>query len=1149
MDDRVRQSAERAMSTGLATLTAPLSLESIGGTPRANSDTLLLLLPVYRASAAIDSASSEAARDAVTVGWAYATLNASQVIQRLAIDPELFSVQIRDVSDDPSAPPFLAAGRFLADIPSDLTMSHLVFLFGRTWNVALQPTPHYLSSLHLPSPGREGLLGSLVSLLASGLVVATLSLRARRLDLERRARQQFRLALDAAPTGMLVVNAAGRITAINRQIEKQFGYGRADLVGQPIELLAHERGRDQFTHLWMALLRQGRDGYSEASHELCGCHRDGREIPVEIGVSPLDTPEGPVTLWAITDITERRAVAEQLQALNAQLAAQVTQRSGELRSLQRGLATILDALPSMIGYWDRELINRMTNRAYRELLILHEAARDGMPVQDLDPLIASRPLEIATVLRGETVRYEHSIAERGDSSARHVLVHLIPDAFNGEILGFYILAHDVTELTYSTLKLTSLIRENDALLSTLHQHALISVADHEGRIIDVNASFCAISGYSREELLGQDHRIVSSGVHPPDFWTDMWRQLGEGKPWRAEVTNRAKNGSLYWVDSIVTPFFGVDGRIIKYISIRFDVTAHKEAQRRLRESERFLERVEKVSGVGGFMIDLRTGERRWTRQTYAIYEVEEERPPSGELIDSLMTPEVREQLRATTLSAIECGEGYDIEMPIITAAGRQIWIRTVGAIERDNGAPIRIVGAVEEISKRHAMEDQLRDAIAVAERASKAKGEFLANMSHEIRTPLNAVIGLGYLLEQTSLTEDQHQLLNKIQFSGRALLSVVNNVLDLSKIEADEVALEDEPFDLEELVREVCQMLAPQAKLKGIELTAWIAPILPRQVRGDSSRLRQVVTNLLNNGIKFTERGHVRLELGPAELQTTRLRLRCVVRDTGIGIDSAALQHLFTPFTQADASTTRRFGGTGLGLSIARRLVKLMGGEMGVSSTPGEGSTFWFELPLGLHDAARADSRNKALQRIHVLVLDGRGDTPDGFAAMVRALGWSAEVASTSTPLVTTLTQSDAGARPDLILINPLPGDAEAREWSARLAGIRAERDLPPVILIADFPETYAEAEQIATPTEAVLLRPVTISSLFDAINSALWRPNDARERTRPSMNIDELQTQWLAGVRVLVVDDSDINLEVARRILEDQGALVACCADGSAAV
>jgi PAS domain S-box-containing protein len=456
-----------------------------------------------------------------------------------------------------------------------------------------------------------------------------------------------------------------------------------------------------------------------------------------------------------------------------------------------------------------------------------------------------------------------------------------------------------------------------------------------------------------------------------------------------------------------------------------------------------------------------------------------------------------------------------------------------------------VIAAAREVTERKQYERSLREAMHSAERANGAKSDFLANMSHEIRTPLNAVIGLGYLLEHTNLDADQRHLLSKIQFGGRALLGVINNVLDLSKIEAGEMLLEDEPFGLPGLVQDLGQLLAPQAAAKGIELIVRSSADLPDVIIGDASRLRQVLTNLLGNSIKFTETGHVELNVSWTEQAANRIRLRCTVEDTGIGVEAAALERLFTPFTQADASTTRRFGGTGLGLSITRRFVELMGGEIGVSSVVGVGSTFWIEIPVRLPPKIDDTPTDRGMR---ILIAGPDNDARSRLMDMARAMGWSPQLTDTGRQLFEVIGNDQSSAWPDVLILGLDETDANAHQLISRLEKECGHGELPPVVVIADLAQSHVEHEQMMRSNDVLLVRPVTSSTLFNAVNAVVAKRPASLERMVQSTNFDELHAQWLFGVRVLVVDDSDINREVAQRILEKQGAIVTTCSDGLAA-
>ena len=444
-------------------------------------------------------------------------------------------------------------------------------------------------------------------------------------------------------------------------------------------------------------------------------------------------------------------------------------------------------------------------------------------------------------------------------------------------------------------------------------------------------------------------------------------------------------------------------------------------------------------------------------------------------------------------------------------------------------------------------EQKLRDAGSVADKANQAKSEFLANMSHEIRTPLNAVIGLGYLLEQTSLSDDQRQFLAKIRFASSGLLNVVNNVLDLTKIEAGEMVLEAEPFDLPELLRDVSLMLTPLAAAKGISLVLQLDSDLPHLVVGDATRLRQVLTNLLANSVKFTEAGQVELKVVCQERDLERIRLRCEVKDTGIGIEPAALAHLFQPFTQADTSTTRQFGGTGLGLSIARRFVELMEGEIGVQSIVAEGSTFWFEVRLQVAHQ-NVEQRAAIARSLRIFIVDANDDQADGLGGLIRALGWTVTL-GTVDQLINVLRNTPPNVLPDVLIFEAHPKETDTPHLIAGLAQQCGDIELPPMIVVADMAQASTANNQAMRATDTLLPRPVSSSVLFNAINTIVWKRDGGQDLLFQSTHIAELHKQWLVGVRTLVVDDSEINVEVAKRILENQGAIVTTCSDGSAAI
>ncbi|MDP3152076.1 MAG: CHASE domain-containing protein [Archangium sp.] len=365
-------------------------------------------------------------------------------------------------------------------------------------------------------------------------------------------------------------------------------------------------------------------------------------------------------------------------------------------------------------------------------------------------------------------------------------------------------------------------REQRAMDLLIREQFIVSVAGPDGRIIGANDAMCAISGFTREELYGKDHRVLGSGTHTRDFWREVWKTVASGRPWRGEICNRAKNGTLYWVDALIAPFFMADGRVAKYVSIRTDITERKATEAQL---------------------------------------------------------------------------------------------------ERQSGLAVVMAAQAEE--------------------ANMAKSSFLANMSHEIRTPMNGVLGMTELLLGMGLNPEQDHAARTVYRSAEALLVILNDILDFSKIEAGRLEFERISFDVRQLLEDCMELFRGKVAGRPVELEVHITEGAPAFVWGDPSRLRQVITNLVSNAVKFTAAGHVWLELHRVE---GRLVIRVV--DTGPGIPLARQSALFQPFIQSDVSTSRRHGGTGLGLAISRRLAEGMGGQVTLHSVVGEGTRFEVDLPL-----------------------------------------------------------------------------------------------------------------------------------------------------------------------------------------------------------
>jgi PAS domain S-box-containing protein len=917
--------------------------------------------------------------------------------------------------------------------------------------------------------------------------------------------------VDSDPGVVFVRDQAGRFLLVNAALADLCGTSAAVMMAQPPKLAWLDKQRE----VDLQVLRYGKPVTREVEFDtIWGLH------VVAVTCKRLLRPGGDAVVLGIgPDITAYRSARRALD-----------EREYFLRTV---LDTVGDGI--VIGHQSGIIISG--NRGAERILGYGSGQLAGLDMADIIPEGGEGPL-VGLRKDGDKVPIDISIGEM-DVSKQRLFVGVL---------------RDVTVRRRANLAL----RESE---QRLRDFALSSSdwfweMGPDLRFTNVTSGFSEAVGLSTEAVIGLQAGDLMQAFSTPEAVAEHLDDLRHRRPYR-DLTCRVQggDGTTHVLRINGRPLFGEDGTFLGYRGTGSDITASVMAAERLQEAERQL--VTAISSISqGFVLYDRDDRLLLCNEQYRnMFPLTADRMVPG-------TPfEVIGQTAAERGQFAEEGAGWlvrrlkqhrlagDSAFLQNTSDGR--WIQSIERPTRDGG----IVGVHTDVTELKRAQEELSVAKEQAEAGARAKSEFLATMSHEIRTPMNGVIGMTGLLLDTNLSPEQRHFAETIRQSGEALLGIINDILDFSKMEAGRLDIEATEFDLLSTVESVVEILAPRAHAKGIEIVSFVPLELQRTYRGDPGRLRQILLNLAGNSVKFTETGSVSIILSAESDALRATDIRFDIIDTGIGIAKEVQHRLFNMFSQVDAQTTRKHGGTGLGLAICKRLVELMGGGIGVDSEPGQGSTFWFKLPLGkVRDARSVPPDLSKFRGCRALVVD---DTPAFRQVLMHELaswGFDADaVADGAHALQALIHALDAGRPYNVLVAEHAPpamdGVALVNAVVAAVGGA-AGKAKPRIVINAGAGDRSARALGEQSGVDRVLMRPVgqralmsTLMELF-GVEQQQSAPASEGEDKKPGAD-----TGSAFRMRILIAEDNTVNQQVVMGILGKMGHRVDIAANGIEAV
>ncbi len=897
-------------------------------------------------------------------------------------------------------------------------------------------------------------------------------------ELERQ-RQFFESLLEISPVAIITTDLDATVTSWNPQAERLFGYTREEAVGRVIDglIAATPDLREDAERVKQEALAAGRyEGIARRSR------KDGTLVDVEVLAVPIEVDGEQVGYYAIYhDI-------------------------GELQRQKRYYQSLVENSPSAIVTVDAEAIVTSWNPAAERMF--GYTAEEAI-ASNIDDLVAKdehiRAEAVAITRAGVAGNREEHVTRRQRKDGSYVDVQMVgsPIVVGEEQVGFYAIYTDVSELQRQKQYYVSLLESSPNAIVTL---------DLNSTVLTWNRAAEELFGYTREEAVGLD--VDDLIANRPEIESEAREMTAHGETvgHTHRVTRRTrKDGSFVDVD-VVGARIDVDGEPVGLYAIYSDVSE-------LQWQRRYYEALFELSPAAIVTVDKDINVTSWNPAAERMFGYSAEEA-IGRNADELVAsdPDVRAEAVAESEHRSAAGDSGHYITQRNRRDGSRVDVHAhFGAIVV-SGEPAGIYAVYHDIG-------ELQQARREAEAATEAKSAFLATMSHEIRTPMNAVIGMTELMLGTELDNEQRGFAEVIRTSGEALLAVINDILDFSKIEAGRLDLERRPFDLRECVESAMGLVAPAAAEKALDLAYTLEPAAPEALVGDATRLRQILLNLLNNAVKFTEQGEIVLTVDAEPLGGGRHRVRFSVRDTGIGIPEDRLETLFESFTQVDASTTRRYGGTGLGLAISRRLAEAMGGDIRAESRLGEGSTFHVTVVAAEAPRPVRPYEGDAVAVVagkRVLVVDDNATNRQIARAYLESWGMLVRETESPAEAIEWVRRSDPLDAAVLDMHMPeLDGLALARELRKSAAAL-------PLILLTSLGRREDDSDLFA----AHLTKPIRPSQLYDALVDVLG-PRAPAPVTAPA---SEPAAAPPGDLRILVAEDNAVNQQLVLALLGKLG-------------